>query len=115
MEVNPQPVDVFADRNITVQAVPLLRRPRRPLSPAALQSHVELVRHKIALVEAMFHGRFPAAFATGQAFPAATDPTTTNNTYNSNDSTAMCTTTPTSPIAENMAKRTGTYRPNNRS
>jgi len=72
VEVTPQPVDVFADRNITVQAVPLVRRPWRPLAPDALQSHAELVRHKVALVEAMFNGRFPAAFAEGQSFaPAA--------------------------------------------
>ena len=77
VEVTRQPVDVFADRNITVQAVPLVRRPWRPLAPDVLQSHAELVRHKVALVEAMFNGRFPAAFAESESFaPAAgTEPT----------------------------------------
>jgi hypothetical protein len=56
-------VPVLADANITVHAIPLLRRPWTPLSPTAAADDVADRQTKAALVSSVFTGRVVSPFA----------------------------------------------------
>ena len=68
-------VPVLADSNVTVQAVPILRKRWTPLPPATAALHAQQAQHKAVLVQGIFSGQFPSPFAGEAAVPTASVPT----------------------------------------